>query len=85
MFILPEHKAQKRLSVLRSSIVQALDDYFHHLEGQAPVNLYALVLEEAEKTLLEVVLKYTNGNQTRAAEILGISRGTLRKKMISYE
>lgn len=70
---------------LQDSVDQALEQYVAKLDGQTPANLYSLVLAEVEKPLLEMVLKLTNGNQSKAAIILGISRGTLRKKMAIYE
>ena len=69
---------------LSSSVVDSLKKYFEKLEGQTPSNLYNMVLAEVEKPLLELVLKLTNNNQSKAAIILGISRGTLRKKMAIY-
>lgn len=69
---------------LRSSVQQSLQNYFAQLDGQTPANLYSMVLAEVEKPLLDMVLKLTNGNQSKAAIILGISRGTLRKKMAIY-
>jgi Fis family transcriptional regulator len=60
---------------------EALDGYFSQLNGHKPGDLYQLVLAEVEKPLFETVLGYTNGNQSEAAEILGINRGTLRKKL----
>ena len=54
-----------------------------HLKAQSdylPDNLYEEVMKEVEKPLIEAVLDHTNGNVTKAAEILGISRQTLRKK-----
>jgi len=48
-------------------------------------NLYELLLSEVEKPLIETVLAHVQGNQTRAAEMLGINRGTLRKKMQQYD
>lgn len=69
---------------LRVQVRLALQDYFINLEGQAPCNLYKLVLQEVEPPLLETVLRVTSGNQTRAAEILGINRSTLRKKLRQY-
>ncbi len=60
---------------------QALGDYFQHLEGEAPCQLYDMVIRCVEKPLLEIVLEHSGGKQTRAAEILGINRNTLRKKM----
>ncbi len=62
----------------------ALKDYFKKLDGTAPGDLYDLVLSEVEPPLLKTVLHYTDGNQSRAAEILGINRGTLRKKLKNY-
>ncbi|MCP5420972.1 MAG: DNA-binding transcriptional regulator Fis [Gammaproteobacteria bacterium] len=69
---------------LRVQVQGALRDYFRRLGGLPPANLYKLVLEEVEQPLLETVLQYTRGNQTRAAEILGINRSTLRKKLKQY-
>ncbi|HTY49600.1 MAG TPA: helix-turn-helix domain-containing protein, partial [Steroidobacteraceae bacterium] len=51
------------------------------LNGHRPAHLYDLVLREVEEPLLKAVLDYTEGNQVRAADILGINRGTLRKKL----
>lgn len=70
---------------LQDSVNIALQQYLANLDGQTPANLYELVLAEVEKPLLEMVLKLTNGNQSKAAIILGISRGTLRKKMAIYD
>lgn len=63
-------------------IRQSLGDYFHALEGQPPSNaIYDMVLRCVEKPLIETVLHHAGGNQTRTAELLGINRNTLRKKM----
>jgi len=70
---------------LQESVSHSLQQYITKLDGQTPANLYSLVLAEVEKPLLEMVLKLTNGNQSKAAIILGISRGTLRKKMAIYD
>ncbi len=69
---------------LRSSVKQALQQYFSQLDGQPPADLYTLVLAEVEKPLIEMVLQQTSANQSKAAIILGLSRGTLRKKMAEY-
>lgn len=69
---------------LGDSVRHSLRQYFSQLDGQTPANLYGLVLAEVEKPLLEMVLQLTNGNQSKAAIVLGISRGTLRKKMAIY-
>jgi Fis family transcriptional regulator len=70
---------------LRDHVYETLRIYFHNLGGQAPSNLYDLVLSEVEPPLLEIVMKFTGGNQTKAATILGINRGTLRKKLRQYQ
>jgi Fis family transcriptional regulator, factor for inversion stimulation protein len=70
---------------LHDSVRQALESYFTQLKGgQAPTNLYEMVLAEVEVPLLEAVMEYTKGNQSRAAILLGLSRGTLRKKLKIY-
>jgi Fis family transcriptional regulator len=69
---------------LRECAEKNLTLYFHGL-GDTPVTgVYDMVLAEIEVPLLEVVMKHTNGNQSVAAEVLGISRGTLRKKLKLY-
>jgi len=70
---------------LPESVRESLKTYFAKLEGQTPSNLYGMVISEVEKPLIEMVLKLTNGNQSKAAKVLGISRGTLRKKMAIYQ
>ncbi len=69
---------------LHDSVRQALESYFVQLKGHAPNDLYELVLAEVEIPLLEAVMDYTKGNQSRAAILLGLSRGTLRKKLKTY-
>lgn len=63
---------------------EALDGYFRKLNGHKPGDLYQLVLGEVERPLFQAVLEFTKGNQSEAAEILGINRGTLRKKLKTY-
>ena len=62
----------------------ALNEYFESLNGDRPGDLYDLVIGEVERPLFKAVLDYTHGNQSLAAGILGINRGTLRKKLRSY-
>jgi Fis family transcriptional regulator, factor for inversion stimulation protein len=66
---------------LRSHTERALNDYFASLNGHRPARLYDMVMREVEEPLFRAVLGYAQGNQTRAALILGITRATLRKKL----
>ena len=70
---------------IADSIRQAMTQYFHDLDGEAPAAVYDMVLARVEKPLLEIVLDYAGGIQTRAAEVLGLNRNTLRKKMKLYQ
>lgn len=85
-----KHKPQLTLAqsdtqdTLRNCVRRSLVDYFHNLDGEDVNDLYQIVLAEIEIPLLEKVLEYTRGNQTRAAETLGLNRGTLRKKLKQY-
>ena len=54
------------------------------MNGHQPADMYRLVLGEVEPSLFRTVLDYTDGNQTVAADILGINRATLRKKLKQY-
>ncbi len=71
--------------ILRQHITSALQDYFSKLEGESASNIYSLVLHEVEAALLTIVMKEVQGNQSRAAEWLGLNRGTLRKLLAKYE
>lgn len=62
----------------------ALETYFESLNGDRPGDLYDLVIGEVERPLFKAVLDYTQGNQSQAAGILGLNRGTLRKKLRFY-
>ena len=69
---------------LRQSVEIAVSNYFEQLDGQMVTDVYDMVLAEVEAPLLEAVLKYTRNNQTLAATVLGLNRGTLRKKLKRY-
>jgi len=77
-------KSNERERTLRTSVQSAIDIYFADLNGHRPDNLYRLVMHEVEAPLLESVMHHTGGNQTRAADCLGINRATLRKKLKQY-
>ncbi|MBT8449340.1 MAG: DNA-binding transcriptional regulator Fis [Gammaproteobacteria bacterium] len=69
---------------LRDCVAQAMQNYFQQLDGQDAVELYEMVLSEVEAPLMEAVMEYVNGNQTKASQITGLNRGTLRKKLKKY-
>lgn len=69
---------------LSTNVKKAVELYFLQLNGHDAAGLYAMVMSEVEKPLLESVLEHTGYNQTKAAKILGLSRSTLRKKLDEY-
>jgi Fis family transcriptional regulator len=79
-----EFAASKNKKPLRKHTEEALQQYFKNLNGDRPGELYDLVLGEVEEPLFKAVMDYTDGNQSQAADILGINRGTLRKKLKTY-
>jgi Fis family transcriptional regulator len=70
---------------LRECVRDAVNRYFSTLDGHECCGLFDLVMNEVEAPLLEAVLEHTGGNQTRAARLLGMNRGTLRKKLKQYD
>ena len=76
---------QESKTKLRSTVEIAVKDYFLQVGEQRVTNLYELVLAEVEEPLLKSVMQETSGNQSKAAVTLGLSRGTLRKKLKTYE
>ena len=77
----------KVASSLPESVKRSLQTYFSKVDmaNQMPNDVWEMVMSQVEKPLISMVLKVTNGNQSKAARILGISRGTLRKKMAIYQ
>jgi Fis family transcriptional regulator, factor for inversion stimulation protein len=71
-------------SKLQQAVKESLEDYFTHLDGQPPHAIYDMVLGCVEKPMLEFILNKVGGNQSKAAEVLGLNRNTLRKKMAEY-
>lgn len=71
-------------SSLSESVTRAVEKYLNEVEGYVPVDLYKLVIEEVEVPLFKAVIEYTRYNQSKAAIMLGISRGTLRAKLRKY-
>ena len=77
-------QVSKKSKPLHKHTEDALNQYFENLNGDRPGDLYDLVIGEVERPLFKAVLDFTDGNQSQAAGILGINRGTLRKKLRSY-
>lgn len=69
---------------LRVHVERVVREYFATLGDELPTDLYDLILREVELPLLTVTLEQTRGNQTKCAHILGLNRGTLRKKLKTY-
>jgi len=74
----------KQENEVSACVRHALAEYFRRLDGAKPSPIYEMVIRSVEKPMLEVVLDYTGGNQTKAAAVLGLNRNTLRKKMLEY-
>lgn len=70
---------------LREHVEECVRDYLQTLNGETPAPLYETLIEEFERPLLTQVLSYCDGNNTRASNILGINRATLRKKLQKYD
>jgi Fis family transcriptional regulator len=69
---------------IRRSVEKSLDEYFRRLDGEMPHGVYDMVIAHVERALLVSILERANGNQTQAAEMLGMSRSTLRAKLTKY-
>jgi Fis family transcriptional regulator len=63
----------------------SLEQYFKDLRGAEPHSLHDMILAAAERPLLEVVMKHAEGNQSKAAEWLGVNRNTLRRKLVDHK
>ena len=72
------------LHTLRDSVKSTVENYLKQLDGHPAGQLYDMFLQEVETPLLEAILLHVRGNQSKAAELLGINRGTLRKKLKIY-
>lgn len=69
---------------MREAVDLFVRRYLDEMEGEMSADFYGLVLSEVEPPLLQAVMEYTRGNQTRASQMLGLNRGTLRKKLKQY-
>ena len=72
-------------SDIADCVRRTLNRYFRDLDGEKPGAIYEMVLKDVEKPMLEVVMRQAGGNQTVAAELLGINRNTLRRKLSEYD
>lgn len=76
------HTANRQ--TLRECVTTSLEDYFNKVDHEHISNLYELVLSEVEAPLLACVMQQTRSNQSKASAMLGLNRGTLRKKLKKY-
>ena len=74
-------EVEPRTTVIEQCVQNELRRYFEMLDGEEPANLYRLVVRQAENAVINMVMEECRGNQTRASEWLGISRGNLRTKL----
>ncbi|MGJ8513441.1 DNA-binding transcriptional regulator Fis [Carnimonas bestiolae] len=80
----PSNHSQSEHTTLRETVAMTMDRYFTHLDGESVSDLYQMVITEVEAPLLASVMEHVNGNQTAASQMLGLNRGTLRKKLKQY-
>ena len=70
---------------IEDAVRVSLDRYFQDLRGIEPDNLHDMMVRVVEKPLLEVVMAQAEGNQSRAAQWLGLNRNTLRKNLLDHK
>ena len=79
-----KHKLNGSNEICRS-VDKSLDEYFKRLDGEMPTGVYDMVIGHVERSLLASIMARTEGNQTQAADILGMNRNTLRTKLVKYK
>ncbi|MEO8506345.1 MAG: helix-turn-helix domain-containing protein [Betaproteobacteria bacterium] len=67
------------------SVDKSLDEYFKRLDGELPTGVYDMVIGHVERALLMSIMARADGNQTQAADMLGMNRNTLRSKLVKYK
>ncbi len=72
---------ERRTQPLRACVQASLERYFADLDGHPAEDVYEMVIGQVEQAMLESVMRHTRGNQTKASDMLGINRSTLRKKL----
>jgi len=70
---------------IEDCIRNSLETYFNDLRGAEPHSVHEMIISAVEKPMLDVVLRHAEGNQSRAAEWLGINRNTLRRKLVEHK
>jgi Fis family transcriptional regulator len=71
--------------LIEDCIRASLDEYFKDLHGAEPHSMHAMIIGAVEKPLLDIVMKQAGGNQSKAAEWLGMNRNTLRRKLLDHK
>ena len=66
------------------SVEKSLDEYFRKLDGEPPHGIYDMVIANVERSLITSIMHRAGGNQTNAADMLGLNRNTLRSKLSKY-
>ena len=79
-----KHKLNGSNEIVRS-VDKSLDEYFKRLDGEIPTGVYDMVIGHVERALLVSMLDRADGNQTQAADMLGMNRNTLRAKLVKYK
>jgi len=72
-------------NIIVGHVRKALQEYLNDLDGENPVGVRDMVIAAVEKPVIEVILSHVDGNQTKAAAMLGVNRNTLRKKIKIYK
>lgn len=75
----------KTKAFLHEAMAEAITHYYQQLDGEQPTNVYDMVMAEVERPLLVATMEYTKNNQSKAADLLGLNRGTLRKKLKQFD
>jgi len=66
------------------SVEKSLEEYFRKLDGEQPHGIYDMVITNVERSLLATIMQRAGGNQSQAADMLGMNRNTLRSKLSKY-
>lgn len=85
VFELTQPTEAATVSSLREAVDLFVRRYLDEMDGEMSTDFYDLVLSQVEAPLLQATMEYTRYNQTRAASMLGLNRGTLRKKLRQYD